>query len=99
MNSPGKNDISSQKNDLTMDNLTQCCKHCILPKEYPDIHFNEDGVCNYCQNYKQTNSLGEKALKEILNSKRNQNSPYDCVVPISGGKDSVFILYYAVKKN
>lgn len=71
------------------------CPRCILPETFPGITFNEEGVCNFCLNHKHVAVLGESKLKEILGTERGK--VYDCVVPISGGKDSTYILYYAVR--
>jgi hypothetical protein len=71
------------------------CSKCILPETFPNISFNAEGVCNFCLNRQPGSLLGEAKLKEILYSKKGKT--YDCVIPISGGKDSTYILYYAVK--
>jgi hypothetical protein len=74
------------------------CKKCILPESFPGIVFNDEGVCNFCQDYKPYHpNLGREKLLEALN-KRNKTGQFDCVVPISGGKDSTYILYYIVKE-
>ena len=73
------------------------CTKCILPETYPDISFNEEGVCNYCLNHQPHQELlGIEKFTEILEI-RNRCGTYDCVVPLSGGKDSTYILYYVVK--
>ncbi len=69
------------------------CKKCILPESFPGISFNDEGVCNYCRNYKPLNPLGEKELNSVLSKYRGKGSKYDCVVPISGGRDSSFVLH------
>jgi tRNA(Ile)-lysidine synthase TilS/MesJ len=72
------------------------CKICVLPGTYPGIQFNEEGVCNFCLNYKNQNILGVDELKKILSSRKGEK--YDCVVPVSGGRDSTFALYMAKRK-
>ena len=64
------------------------CSCCILPKTYPEITFDSDGVCNYCLTKKDIDLKvnGEDALKKILKNKKS--AQYDCIVPVSGGKDS-----------
>ena len=52
--------ISDHKKRLA--NLKRCTK-CILPETYPFIHFDNQGVCNYCKNYKKQEFLGEKKLE------------------------------------
>lgn len=74
------------------------CKKCILPENYPGISFDTEGVCNFCRAYQpQVNQLGKEKLIERLQSGETKGK-YDCVVPMSGGKDSSFILYFAVKE-
>ena len=74
------------------------CRRCIMPESYPGISFNSEGICSLCLDYRPDHRpLGKEKLVEILNSS-TRTSAYDCVVPISGGKDSTFILYYAVKQ-
>jgi len=73
------------------------CSKCILPADYPGVELDAEGVCNHCRNYDpETTVMREKELLEILNSVP-RGGPYDVVVPLSGGKDSTYILYYAVK--
>lgn len=69
------------------------CKRCILPSTYPGIYFNENGVCNFCENHPAQVYLGEDTLLKIINKKKGDRHPYDCLVPISGGRDSTFVLY------
>jgi len=81
------------------------CANCILSDKYPGIEFNASGVCNICTG-SHTN-LGykgrpdfeslEKDLIRILKKHKGKKS-YDCLIPLSGGKDSTYILYLCVKK-
>jgi hypothetical protein len=73
------------------------CKQCIMPESVPGIAFNEYGICNLCLGYKEGESLGEKEFNKLIESIRNQRSKYDCIVPVSGGRDSSYILYAAKK--
>jgi len=74
------------------------CSKCILPENYPQIEFDEKGVCNYCLSHKPVRYKGERAFREILDSHRNRGKKYDCIVGVSGGRDSSFLLYSLVKK-
>jgi len=74
------------------------CTRCILPETFPGIWFDENGVCNYCRDYEPVKVLGEEGLSRVLDRYRNKGEKYDCVVPISGGRDSSFTLYSIVKK-
>lgn len=78
-------------------NMKRCTK-CILPETFPGIEFNENGVCHYCLNYEPVKVYGEEELKKVLSNYRNNGTKYDCVVPISGGRDSAFVLHQIVKK-
>jgi hypothetical protein len=83
---------------VTDDKGTRRCTRCILPAEYPGISFDDEGVCNFCRDYRPGHrNLGREALLELLRSVP-RSGDYDCVVPLSGGKDSTFILYYAVRE-
>lgn len=72
------------------------CINCILPDSFTGITFNENRVCSFCSSYEEIPPLGEKELRNILC--RQENRSYDCVIPLSGGKDSTYVLYYAVKE-
>lgn len=74
------------------------CTQCILPENYPDITFDCNGVCNYCQNYKLISYAGRKELQKIFNNHVGAAQNYDCLVPISGGRDSSFVLHEVVKR-
>jgi hypothetical protein len=74
---------------------TKRCSKCILPETFPGIFFNDEGVCNFCTNHKNALVIGEAQLKKVLHAERGRI--YDCLVPISGGKDSSYVLYYATE--
>ena len=69
------------------------CQRCILPENYPEIWFNEQGVCNYCLDDSAPDYLGEEKPQHLLNSIKGRGYKYDCLIPISGGRDSMFVLY------
>lgn len=74
------------------------CKKCILPCTMPFITFNEDGVCNYCLNYRISNQPKPKEnLLELVDRYRSNDSTSDCIVPFSGGRDSCMALHLIVK--
>jgi len=74
------------------------CSRCILPETFPGISFDEDDVCNYCRTYKPVKVLGEESLVRVLEKYRGKGNRYDCVVAISGGRDSAFVLHQIVTK-
>ena len=77
--------------------MTRCTK-CILPETFPGIKFDEQGVCNYCLDYQPMKVLGENELEKVLSQYRNKGERYDCIAPISGGRDSAFVLHQMVEK-
>lgn len=69
------------------------CKNCILPNTRPNLIFDRNGLCSACLQHKEKKEIDwtyrEKLFKNfILKSKKNHN--YDCIVPVSGGKDSTW---------
>lgn len=78
----------------------QLCRKCIVPDTYPGVTF-VDGVCSFCRAHERLekvdrNVLGEEKLGEIIAASRS--GEYDCGVPISGGKDSSYVLYHLVRR-
>jgi hypothetical protein len=73
------------------------CSRCALPENYPGIRFDTNGVCNFCRLYREEEYLGAEALDRRLKDALQGTSPYTCVVPVSGGKDSTYVLYYIAK--
>ena len=74
------------------------CTRCILPETFPGIVYDREGVCNYCLTHHPVQVLGEEALQRELDKYRNRGTEYNCIVPISGGRDSSFVLHQMVKK-
>ncbi len=70
------------------------CKKCVMPITKPDLHFDENGVCDACNSQKDKNHNidWEKREKEFLDlvKKYKKHPDYDCVIGVSGGKDSTF---------
>ena len=79
------------------------CKRCLYPENHPlNIIFDENGICSGCRIHEEKDILdwssrGQK-LKNILNQYKNQsNKNYDCIIPVSGARDSYFIVH-TIKK-
>lgn len=74
------------------------CTRCILPETMPFISFDENGVCNYCRNYKPRNKPRPIAelLELVAPYRRSQGD--ECIVPFSGGRDSCYALHLIVKE-
>ncbi len=79
-------------------NLKRCTR-CILPSTHPFISFDRNGVCNYCNNYRHIvySDISEfKQIIENIKSKYGENNQ-NCIVPLSGGRDSLFAIHKAVE--
>lgn len=70
------------------------CSRCVLPDSMPFITFDDEGVCSYCRAYQQSTPLGANALEEVVAPHRKQGSQPDCIVGVSGGRDSIYGLHY-----
>ena len=78
------------------------CKKCLQPDTRPGIYFSEDGVCGAClyEESKASIDWGQRIneLHEIAEWAKSKKRPYDCVIGVSGGKDSTFQAVYAKEK-
>ena len=77
------------------------CTRCLVPETVDTITFDEEGVCSVCRQveFKQDRidwDARRIQLDELVAEYKGKGL-YDCIVPYSGGKDSVFQLYYIVK--
>ena len=71
------------------------CKQCLIPDSKPDILFDDKGVCNACRNFQNRKKVNwsdrKNELIKIFDKYKNKdNSNWDCIVPVSGGKDSTY---------
>jgi len=74
------------------------CVRCCIPQTQEGVIFDELGVCQACQSAEQKIHIDwtqrETVLRGILDkAKANAGTNYDCIIPISGGKDSTFQLH------
>lgn len=84
-----------------MDNVVYCTR-CCMPETQEGIKFDEMGICQACQSSEQKIHINwierEKQLAKILeDAKAKAGNNYDCIIPISGGKDSTFQLHVLTK--
>jgi len=73
------------------------CVRCLYPETKPDLWFDEHGVCSACLNYQVRAEVDwDQRRKEFLQVvdryRSTDGSNYDCIVPVSGGKDSTYQL-------
>src|SRR5690349_17111200 len=75
------------------------CTRCLYPENHPlNITLDEDGVCSGCRVHEEKDELNweprKEKLKAILNSYKNTSgNNYDCIIPVSGARDSYFIVH------
>lgn len=75
--------------------MLRYCTNCVMPDSKPDLKFDEQGVCSACRNYENRAEIDydarEQELQNVLERYRSRDgSNYDCIVPVSGGKDSTY---------
>lgn len=78
--------------------MIKYCKKCVYPNTKPDLHLDENGICDACRFVDVKDDIDwikrKEELREIFNKYRSKDSSrYDCVIPVSGGKDSTFQTY------
>lgn len=69
------------------------CVRCVMPDTKPDLWFDENGVCSACLNFENRKYIDWEGKRQELNNfleSYRSKSYYDCIVPVSGGKDSHF---------
>jgi N-acetyl sugar amidotransferase len=71
------------------------CTQCVMPDTKPDLLLDEDGVCNACRSFEQRKVVDwdqrKQELLEVVGRYRSKDSnTWDCIVPVSGGKDSTY---------
>jgi len=79
------------------------CTSCILPDKYPNIFFDDKGICNECKSFEEKWKNHDWVtkrieLENIFEKARSKKRRYDCMVPVSGGKDSAYALYVCSQK-
>lgn len=75
------------------------CKRCLYPENHPlYITFDDEGICSGCRIHEEKDiidwSKRSKKLKHILDNYKNKSgNNYDCIIPVSGARDSYFIVH------
>jgi N-acetyl sugar amidotransferase len=70
------------------------CVSCVMPGTKPDLVLDDAGVCNACRAYERRLATDWDARRDellaLLERYRRHGSNWDCIVPVSGGKDSTY---------
>lgn len=81
------------------------CKKCLSNMTINSLKLNKNGVCQFCKIHEEMdkeyplNKYSEENIFKISNkiAHEGKNLNYDCLVGVSGGRDSSFLLYYIKK--
>ena len=85
----------------------QRCVSCVMDTDDPEINFDEDGVCDYCLNFRThilpswcTDERGAAQLEQLSERIRAESKgrDFDCIIGLSGGLDSSYAAYTAVRR-
>jgi N-acetyl sugar amidotransferase len=89
-----------------MNKEYKICTRCIMDTTDQEIEFDKNGVCNHCRKYDERASkelyydeAGQEKLKQLIGEikEEGKNKKYDCLIGVSGGTDSTFLLYMLKK--
>ncbi len=84
--------------------MLKYCTLCVTPDTRPHISFDNHGVCSACQKAKEKETVidwksRKKNLEKIFNDfKLSKAGRYDCIIPVSGGKDSTYQVHIVKNK-
>ena len=85
------------------DSKLRYCVRCLYPDTKPELTFDQNGICSACINADMKEKIDWKQKRQefikILDKHRSKNKTnYDCIIPVSGGKDSTFQTYMIKKE-
>lgn len=75
--------------------MLKYCRRCVMPDTKPDLRLDGDGICNACRSYERRAEVDwdarrEELLRVVAKYRRADGGNWDCIVPVSGGKDSTY---------
>src|SRR5689334_20656755 len=75
--------------------MLKYCRRCVMPHTKPDLKFDDEGICNACRAFEQRMAVNWDERYAELESivaqyRRSNGDSWDCIVPVSGGKDSTY---------
>ena len=81
------------------------CKKCVYPFVAVNLNLGDDEICSSCKTFEKLEKISEqswdlkrKKFEQIIKSTKNSKSNYDCLIPVSGGKDSYYQTHIIVKE-
>lgn len=70
------------------------CRRCVMPSSKPDLFLDDSGICNACRSFENRSFVDWDARRreffEVLDRYRRIGNEWDCIIPVSGGKDSTY---------
>jgi len=77
------------------------CRACILPDTRPNLELSADGVCNACLAHRSKGQIDwearERGFRDVVARAKSRSAGYDCLIPVSGGKDSTWQVVTCLK--
>ncbi len=77
------------------------CQKCILPDTRPNLVIGKDGVCNACKSHATKAVIDwqerARAFSKVVERAKSLTHGYDCVIPVSGGKDSTWQVVHCLQ--
>lgn len=75
--------------------MIRYCRRCVMPDTKPDLKIDDEGVCSACRYHERRKVVDWQARRQQLDAilaryRSADRSDYDCIVPVSGGKDSTY---------
>ena len=70
------------------------CRQCVLPETMPYVDFDATGLCSYCRRHRAIPTKGLAALEALVAPHRRHDGRPDCIVGVSGGRDSMYGLHF-----
>jgi N-acetyl sugar amidotransferase len=79
------------------------CARCVLPDTRPNLVIGPDGVCNACRAHERRKEIDwaarERLFRQVVARAKARSRRYDCVVPVSGGKDSTWQVLQCLERG
>ena len=90
-----------------MDTCYKICTNCVMDNTDSRIHFDSNGMCDHCNDFYtnlkphwNVNATSRLELSKIIDNikKEGKGKEFDCILGLSGGVDSSYMLHIAVKE-
>lgn len=77
------------------------CQSCVLPDTRPNLKLDARGICNACRSHDQRTDIDwqarQSAFLKVVENAKQRSKGYDCLIPVSGGKDSTWQVVTCLK--